>query len=381
MKQKKKIAIVTNSTWNVFNFRLNLVRKLKAEGFEVIVIAPLDEYISYLNKASLVKHIPLKSLDRKSTNPIKDGFLFLEFMRIFRKEKPDLIIHYTIKPNIYGGLAAYFSGKKFMGVVTGLGYTFLNDGFIKKMVDQLYRWSFGRAEKVLFENNDDRRLFIDHKIADHKKCITVNGCGVNLHHFKPGNTPKQDEEKRIFLFVGRLLYDKGIVEFVEAAKHVKEKCPTAEFWVIGELDTNNPSTIRKDQLLEWIEAKTIIYHGTTKDIRKFFRKVSVVVLPSYREGLPKVILEAMAMALPIITTDTAGCRETIMDDEPSNGLLVPLKNIEKLAAAIEKMSNMDYDKLREMGQKGRKFVSRKYSDQVVTSQFMEIIEEVLEKDK
>jgi len=380
LKRRKstKVALVANSTWNIYNFRLNLIKRLEKEHAEVIVIAPVDEYIHYLNKASNIRHIPVKNLSRKSTNPFKDLFLFIELFKIYKRERPDLIIHYTIKPNIFGNLAAALSKILSICVVTGLGYTFLNGGLARKISTFLYRISLKFSQKVLFENEDDRALFVKEKIVSQQNSISLNGCGVNTKHFRPAPRNRRDD-KLVFLFIGRLLYDKGIVEFVEAAKRMKSQFNDVEFWVLGELDYGNPSAISKNQLLSWVDQKYIIYHGTTSDIKSFIKKSDVIVLPSYREGLPKVILEGMSMGKPIITTDTAGCKQTV--DPGKNGLLVPVKNVSELVDAMAYMNKLEDIDLEVMGKLSRKKAVREFDDKIITTAFIDIINDILPKSK
>jgi len=263
-------------------------------------------------------------------------------------------------------------------VVTGLGYTFLNGGLAKKISNFLYRISFRFSQKVLFENPDDEALFIDTKIVSKNNSVALNGCGVDTKFFRPISQNNKDG-RLVYLFIGRLLYDKGIVEFVEAAKRMKAKFDNVEFWVIGELDYGNPSAISKDQLLNWVDQKFIIYHGTTTDIRSFIKKSNVVVLPSYREGLPKVILESMSMAKPIITTNTAGCKQTV--NQGKNGLLVPVKNVPELVNAMTYMNELDEIDLEVMGKLSRKKAVQEFDDKIITSQFVEIINDLLPSSK
>ena len=205
----------------------------------------------------------------------------------------------------------------------------------------------------------------------------MKGCGVNTNYYRPLANGRKNG-KRVFLFIGRLLYDKGIVEFVEAAKILKSKIKNTEFWVVGELDSGNPSAIDKEQLVEWINKKDIHYCGTTKDIRGYVKQTDVVVLPSYREGLPKVILEGMAMGKPIITTDTAGCRETVEEDV--NGYLVPVKDAKQLANAMMKMALQSGEDLERMGNASREKTLEIFDDKIIANQFMEISDEILETE-
>ncbi|MEM1323858.1 MAG: glycosyltransferase family 4 protein [Bacteroidota bacterium] len=365
---------MANSTWNIYNFRLNLIRHFAQRGLKVVVIAPVDEYIHYLDKIAGITHIPLKSLSRSSTNPLYDLQLAFELMGIYRQVRPDMVIHYTVKPNIFGNLAARMLGIQSICVVTGLGYTMLHNGLIKKLTTQLYRLSFKFASKVLFENSDDQLLFIEKGLARAEKCMTVNGCGVNTKLYRPSSKTHLLNHK-VFTFIGRLLYDKGIVEFVEAAQQLRKRCPESIFWVIGEIDERNPSFISKSQLVEWIEDETIRYFGTTKDVRKFIRQSDCIVLPSYREGLSKVILEGLAMGKPIITTDTAGCKQTV--DQGKNGFIVPVGNSDALSLAMETFCNLKPDEIEAMGQYSRRVAISRYDDAIVVEQYDQLVQSLL----
>ncbi len=373
MRKKYKIAIVANSSWNVYNFRLNLLKKFKAERLEVIIIAPVDEYIAQLKKEHSDRHIPLKSLSRKSTNPSKDLMLTWELYRILAKEKPDVVINYTIKPNVFGNIAAKLAKVKSICVVTGLGYTFLKEGLIRTIANTLYKASFLFADKVIFENQDDQKLFIEKRLVKANKTLSVKGCGINTKHYKPGSDPQNKD--LVFTFIGRLLYDKGIVEYVNAAKIVKQTYPNATFSVIGELDIENPSTISREQLVEWIEKEYIQYQGTTSDVRPFIKDSDVITLPSYREGLPKVVLEGMAMGKPIITTHTAGCRETV--DHGKNGLLVPIKDAEALANAMLTMIEISPEERQSMGHQSRLMAISTFDDEHITNFYLGVIDHIM----
>ncbi len=372
--KKAKIAIVANSTWNIYNFRLNVIKLLIQNNFEVIVIAPVDHYISYLNQFSEVRHVPLRSLSRKSTNPLKDINLTRELYQIYQKENPDLVIHYTVKPNVYGGFAARRCGIKYLSTITGLGYTFLHDNFIRKVTQWLYRMAFRHSEKVIFENQDDRTLFIEEGIIRPEAGISLKGCGVDIQHFSPNGYVKP-ENTLIFTFIGRLLYDKGIDEFVRAAEIVKKDFPNAEFWVVGDIDEENPAAISHDQLLEWMQRRIIRYFGPTDDVRYYIKQSDCIVLPSYREAIPRVVQEGMAMRKPIITTDTPGCREAV--EEGKNGFLVPIKDAASLAKAMLRFRELSPEQKRAMGEYGRQKAEREFDDRLISRQIFDIIEEVL----
>ncbi len=359
---KRSIAIVANSTWNIYNFRLNIIRKLLDENYEVTVIAPLDEYIGYKEKFPKVRHIPLKFLSRDNTIPIKDIRLLFELKKIYKKINPDLVLHYTHKPNIYGGVAAKLNSIKSIAVVTGLGYAFIHKGIINSFTKKLYAFAGRFHSRIIFENEEDLQYFLDEKLTNFEKGIAIKGCGVDTAIYLPyPNGEKKD--KFIFTFIGRLLYDKGIVEFVNAAKSIKSKRKDIQFWVVGELDKENPSMVKKSTLLEWIERGDIVYHGFLKDVRPLIAQSDCVVLPSYREGMPRIILEAMSMAKPVITTKTAGCREPVVEGE--NGFLVNVGDTEDLVAAMEKTAALNSDKRHKMGDFGRKMAIKEFNSEKI----------------
>ena len=369
---RKKVLFVDNSTWNIYNFRLNLIKRLKSEGYEVVVVAPVDEYIHYLNESYFTKHIPLKFLAPQSKNIFRDLLLIIELYRIFRQEKPDLILNYTIKPNIFGNFAAKLARAATVSVITGLGYTFLNKNLLTRQIPFLYKLAFRHAKKVIVYNKEDLKLLIKEKIIPSHKGKVIFGEGLNTNHYRP--LPKPNSEKFIFLFIGRLLYDKGLGEYVEAAKKIREISRNIECWVIGELHSN-PAAISKNTLVQWIENKHIKYIGTTQDVRKYVKQVDCLVLPSYREGMPRVVLEAMAMAKPIITTDVAGCNEAI--DHETNGYIIPAKNNDELAQNMLKMYTHSDLEINEFGINSRKRVLRLFDEKIITPKYIDLVNTIL----
>ena len=369
----KTIALVANSTWNIHNFRLNLLDKFISEGHNVLVIAPVDQYIEYKEKYPKVKHIALKSLDRDSTNPIKDLILIEELTRKYKRLKPDLVIHFTNKPNIFGAIAARRANIDSIAIVTGLGYAFIRNGFIRQITSALYKYTSKYHKKFIFENIEDRELFENENIITKDQGISVKGCGVNTTYFHPYEN-EEVKEDTIFTFVGRLLYDKGVKEFVDAAKILKLEYPKTQFWLVGELDPDNPATVEKDELIEWVDSDIVYYHGFQRDVRPFISKSDCVVLPSYREAIPRTITEAMAMAKPVITTNTAGCREAV--DVGVNGYLVKLKDAKDLAKSMEKIILLSTEERKSMGQSGRDIVMRQFDDRLIAQDIYDIISEL-----
>ena len=366
----KTIAIVANTTWNIYNFRLNLIKKLIDENWSVTVIAPFDEYIEYKEKYPQVKHVLLKSLERDGKNPLKDLRLLWELRNIYKKHKPELVLHYTHKPNIYGGFAAKLSGVRSMAVITGLGYAFIHNSLTTTITKWLYKLVSPFHSKFIFENEDDKDLFIKNGIVKKENAISVNGCGVDTAIFLPYPNGKP-KPKIIFTFIGRLLYDKGIAEFVKAAKNILSQRKDVEFWVVGELDKDNPSRVKKDELLEWIDEKVIVYHGFVRDVRPIIAKSDCIVLPSYREGMPRIVLEGMSMAKPIITTNTPGCRQTI--NPGINGYLVEVGNVEDLTNKMQEFLRLDHEAAHQMGARGREYAIADFNSQKIAKDLFDIV--------
>lgn len=366
-----KIALVANIAWNLYNFRRTLIEALQNAGFEVVLVAAPDDYVARLESLGC-QFVPLTQLSRKGTNPIKDIRLYREFCAIYRQIQPDMILHYTIKPNIYGTLAARKVGIKSVATVTGLGYTFLSTGLVSRLARLLYRYALKKATRVIFQNNDDLQLFVKEKLIGAEKTMLVRGSGIDTAAFSPREKSiSADKNTFIFLFVGRLLYDKGIREFLQAARAVATVQPQCKFWIVGALDTDNPSAVNADELATY--ADVVQYFGTSDAVADFVADADAVVLPSYREGLPRVMLEALSMARPVITTDAAGCRETVEDGK--NGLMIPPQNADALREAMLKMAAMSADNLAAMGNYGRKMALAYFDKEVIIGQYLQLIGE------
>jgi len=337
----------------------------------VSLIAPIDEFTPLLKNQDGVTFIPLKSLDRDSTGLSSNYSLFREFEHVYTQIRPDVILHYTSKPIIFGGRAAYKMNIPSIAIVTGLGYAFINRGWIHRITKYLYKKSANYHQLFLFENEDDLALF-DNNIIQKGQGKSVKGCGVDEIHFSP--IPRTFETSQTtFTFIGRLLLDKGINEFVQVAKYFK-KNTKIQFKVIGQLDDQNPSKISEDKLQSWIDNEYISYVSFKKDIRTEIASSDCVVLPSYREGLPRTILEAMSMEKPIIVSDTPGCRETVVDEE--NGFLVNVRDVESLKSAVSKFMQLSSIQRNEMGVKGRKLVLEKFTAKKIANQIFDEISSI-----
>jgi glycosyltransferase involved in cell wall biosynthesis len=370
----KKVALVVNTAWNIVNFRLGLIKALIESGYQVVAIAPPDTYVDRIVQTGC-KFVPLKRLERKGTNPVRDLQLTHELYRIFKKEAIDIALLYTIKPNIYGSIAANLANIPTICTVTGLGYSFISTGLVSRIAKGLYKRAFRRATRIAFQNRDDLQLFIEQGLAKQEKCILIKGSGINTEHFAPA--PKNVETNQfIFLFVGRLLFDKGVRELLQAAKEIKEQQPEVEFWMVGALDEDNPSCISHELLIEYQKEGVVRYFGVSDKVREIMQDADVVVLPSYREGLPRVMLEALSMAKPIITTDTAGCRETVVDGK--NGYMVPIKHADALRDAMKKMLQHSKEELQDMGAEGRKMALEEFDEKIIVQHYLDEIRQMMQ---
>lgn len=366
----KKVVVLAGYAESLVTFRGQLLAAMVRAGHQVVACAP--ERPAKVVEALRALGVEYRSveLNRTGMNPLKDLGGCLRLRRLFRELKPDLFLGYTVKPVIYGSIAARLAGiPRRYSMITGLGYAFsgstLRHRLVRALVCRLFRLSLPLNDKVLFQNPDDLSLFAEEGlIASKEQGVLVNGSGVDLAAFSPAPLPPGEP---VFLLIARLLKDKGIPEFVEAARMLKERCPRARFVLLGPLDSN-PAAISARQVAEWREAGIIEYPGETEDVRPFIARASVFVLPSaYREGTPRTILEAMAMGRPIVTTDTPGCRETVVEGE--NGFLVPAKNAAALAVAMERFI-LEPGLSERMGRASLRIATEKYDVHLVNQVIM-----------
>lgn len=372
---RRTIAIVANSCWNIHNFRRPVIDILLKNEWQVLVVAPRDAYSSYIDSYPMIRHVDLNHLSRDGINPLADVRMVMELVKIYREHKPDIVLHYTHKPNIYGGFAARKVGIPSIAVITGLGYPFLRRGVLQWVISRLYRWSSACHKTIVFENMEDREYFRRLHLSGATNTISVNGCGVDTRYFSPVAQPRE-EGPFTFLFLGRLLSDKGIYEYVAAAEILQKEGKAIRCVVVGEMDPGNPATITDAQLLQWVQENKIEYAGYHQDVRPAIASADCVVLPSYREAIPRVLTEAMAMGKPVITTDTAGCREAVTDG--SNGWLVPPGDAVKLAQAMDRMASLSQDERNRMGMAGRQKTVTEYDDTLVAASILAIINQAFD---
>jgi glycosyltransferase involved in cell wall biosynthesis len=367
------IAITANTSWYLFNFRKNTIIALINQGYNVSAIAPRDEYSSKFSELGC-EFIDI-SIDQGGTNPIRDIKTFFDFYRIYRNKKFDVALNFTPKNNIYSTLAAYCHGTKSINNIAGLGILFINESITSKLARFLYKISQPKATKLFFQNEDDRKLFLEKKITTVVPNDRLPGSGVDLSRFTL--TPAPDDNKVRFLLIARMLYDKGIQQYVDAARILKNKYGTdIEFCLLGFLDVNNPSAVSSKDMNSWVEEGVINYLGVSDNVEQEIAKVDCMVLPSYyREGVPKSLLEAGAMGKPIVTTDNVGCRETV--DDGVNGFLCVPRSTESLTEKLELVFNMSHQERLVMGQNSRKKIKDEFDEQIVINKYLQAINECL----
>lgn len=370
-----KVLIAVNTAWNLVNFREGLIRALVGAGYEVVVVAPYDEYAHQLPEFSC-RYVPL-IIDNKGTHPGRDMLLIWRFFRLFQSEKPDVFLGYTIKPNVYGSIAARSLGIPVINNITGLGTSFMKAGWLNYFVRMLYRFALVRSFRVFFQNNEDRQLFVSSTLVDKTVTDRLPGSGIDLLQFVPVPLPSGVHLR--FLLIARMLRDKGVWEFVEAARILKQRGVIAEFCLLGFLDVKNPAAISRLQMDEWVAEGTIRYLGVSDNVREEIARANCVVLPSYREGTPRTLLEAAAMARPIITTDAVGCRDVV--DEGVNGFLCRPKDAVDLAEKIAQMIALSAEERELMGVRGRRKIELKYDEQIVIRKYLEVINLILQNKK
>ena len=364
-----KFVLISPKNRTVYNFRGDLIKEIIKKGYQVTVTGPDNTDVDKITAlgAEFVE-IPM---NKTGTSVIGDIKYCYKLFKLFKTEKPDVTLGYTVKPVVYGAIAAKLAGvKNINSMVTGGGYTFTAKTFKAKVlgiiVRALYKIGFSMAGNVIFQNGDDLVEFCDKKLVKKSKCHVVNGSGVNTAHFLPADYP----QKITFFMLSRLLKSKGVVEYLEAAKIVKEKHPNVRFCLLGKYETNMQDALAKEYVEQFITDGIIERFEETSDVRPYYADCSVYVLPSYREGTPRTVLEAMAMARPVITTDTNGCRETVIDGK--NGFLVPVGDSNALADAMIKFVE-NTDLIASMGAESKEYCLEKFDVNKVNEIMLSII--------
>lgn len=366
--KQKKILLSSNSAWNLVNFRKPIIEALVAAGYEVLAVAPPDGEEDRL-AAMGARFRPIR-MRGTGTSPVEDFRLLLDYIRLLRDERPAMFLGFTAKPNIYGSLAARVTGVPVAATISGLGSAFLRGGLLGGILLRLYRFALGRARAVFFQNPADRDLFIARRIVRPEQARLVAGSGIDLLRFEPA--PVDHGEGFSFLLIARLLLDKGVAEFAEAARIVRRRHPHVRFQLLGGPGGDNPSAVPQTELARWAAESIVEQLGVCDDVRPYIAAADCVVLPSYREGLPRSLLEGAAMARPLIASDVPGCRDVI--DDGINGLLSEVRSAASLAVVMERMLAMTPAQRSAMGAAGRRKVEVEFDQRLVADAYLAEIE-------
>ncbi len=369
------VLLTGNTTFKLANFREGLILRLIADGHRVTIVAPPDEYVEKILTLGC-DFVPLQ-MDRNGTSPIAEARLFFSIFNVIRRARPDVVFSYTIKNNIYGGIACRSLCIPFVPNVTGLGPIFNATGLLSFTVRTLYRVAFRKARAVFFQNSSDLELFTGSRLVSVDRVRLLPGSGVDLKRFVATPLPHSGEVIR-FLMVARLLWDKGVGVYADASRKVRETFPQVRFQLLGPLDLDSKSGISRAQLDEWISEGAVDYLGSTQDVLPFLQAANCLVLPSYyREGTPRALLEAGSVGRPIITTDMPGCRDVVLEHE--SGFLVAPRDADQLAAACETFLRLSPDEQRAMSAASRRHIEQTYDEEIVINAYLGLLAELPSK--
>lgn len=358
-----KIVFLVNHDVVIYNFRLELVERLLADGHQVVISSPYGERIEDLKALGCEYHEI--GISRHGMNPVKEIKLWLDYIKLIKKVQPDMVLTYTIKPNIYGGVACALLKVPYVANITGLGTAVENEGVIPKITILLYKIAFAGVQRVFFQNEENRRFFVDRNIAV-KKHGMLPGSGVNLQRFAVLDYPGKDTTE--FVFISRIMKEKGIDQYLEAAEYIRGKYPNTRFHICGFCEQDYEQRLRELQ-----EKEVIIYHGMVRDVKRIIGDTHCTIHPTYYpEGMSNVLLESAACGRPLITTDRSGCREII--DNGVNGFVVKQKDATDLIEKIEKFLALSWEQRRDMGLAGRVKVEKEFDRQIVVEAYMHELE-------
>lgn len=363
------ILLSVNTAWNAWNFRSGLISSMMDAGYRVIVAAPRDPHAERLVAAGC-SFIDLP-MDSNGTHPGRDLKLFGRYLALLRREAPVAYLGYTIKPNVYGSIAAQMLGIPVINNIAGLGAAFIDDSMVTRVARLLYRTALRRSSRIFFQNPDDRQLFTSAGLADPARADLLPGSGIALQRYQPVRSGACQPGGVHFLMVGRVLVNKGAVEFAEAARIVRAAMPGVRFSLLGPLNGANPNSVPMARVRAWQEEGLVDYLGAADDVRPYLADADCVVLPSYREGVPRTLLEGAAMALPLVATDVPGCRNVIEDGV--NGFLCRVRDSAALAKSMLAIAALTDEQRRRMGEAGRRKVEREFDEALVIDKYLSAI--------
>lgn len=361
----RTIMVSANQAWNLVNFRGGLIGALRARGFAITAVAPADSTYEERLRALGCAFEPIE-IDAKGVSPLRDAQLVLRYAAIMRRVRPAAYLSWTIKPNIYGALAARALDIAALPNVSGLGTAFIRTDPLTEVVSLLYRAGFARASSVFFQNEDDAAIFRARRLVRDQQVIMLRGSGIDTHYFEPGTGERVGRGH--FLMIARVLADKGVREFVEAARILKREDPRRRFTLLGHADVANRTAIQRAELDRWVRDGTIEWAPPVDDVRAMIMASDCVVLPSYREGTSRVLLEGAAMARPLVASDVPGCREVV--DDTVTGFLAPVRDAAALATAMRRIDRLDDAAWRRMGMAGRRKVTEEFSPGAVVDAYV-----------
>ena len=369
----RKVVLAINAAWNIANFRGGLIRGLQADDWEVVAMAPRDAHVPRI-EALGCRFVELP-MHGSGTNPWHDLFLYRRFKAALAAERPDAFLGYTIKPNVYGSLAAQSLGIPVINNIAGLGTAFIRTSWLTAVARQLYRAALRRSDTVLFQNDDDRRYFIDSGLVDRARTARVPGSGVDLDAFAPATLPVRAPGAPLhLLFMGRLLRDKGVVELAQAARLLKAQGINVEIGLLGFLEAANRTAISRVEVDAWQAEGILHYLGSADDVRPHIAAADAVVLPSYREGVPRTLLEAAAMGRPLIASDAVGCRDAV--DDGINGFLARVQDAVDLATQIGRFVALGDAARQAMGRASRAKVEREFDERIVVDTYRRLLRDI-----
>ncbi|MEY8688674.1 MAG: glycosyltransferase family 4 protein [Leptothrix sp. (in: b-proteobacteria)] len=368
-----RIAVVSNTAWNLVNFRRNLMLALMADGHEVIAVSPEDPHVSRLSAAG-IRHVPVQ-ISGSGTDWLTEMGSVMAMRRAFRALGTEVVLSTTPKGNLYSALACMSLGISFVPNVSGLGRAFIQTSFVTRVARLLYRFTFRHAQHVFFQNLDDQAIFLKAGLVKAEQCERLPGSGVDLGRFEAVPWPERTETEPVFLLVARMMWDKGVGEYIEAARLVRQQYPGARFRLLGFADADNPSAIGLDTLAAWQSEGIADYIGSTLDVRPHIADADAVVLPSYREGVPRTLLEAAAMGRPVITTDAPGCRDAVVPDQ--TGLICRVKDAKDLARSMLEFTALSRRERITMGQRGRERAESEFDENLVIAAYRRALAKIL----
>lgn len=372
----KKIAVIENGLFSTYTMREALMLHLINEGCEVYILTHTNRFVSQVEKMGL----RVVNIGSGNLNPYKVSKYIYNLRQALKKIKPDVCLTFSIRPAIWGNLITRQLKIPTITNITGIGPLFISNSLVYRTARTMYKKALSKTKKIFFQNYDDMNLFLENRFVKKSVAERIPGSGVDYVKFKPLTSKQKDPDIFSFLFIGRLIKDKGIFEYISAARYIRKKFPHAVFNVIGPFWTQNlkKNTITQSQLQNWIDEGVIDYHGEKKDVRKFIAEADCIVLPSYREGTSNTLLEAASMGKPVIATNTTGCKEIVTDTV--TGFLCNVKDEHDLAAKMEQMILLSVDERNEMGKKARIKIIKEYDKQIVIDAYSKAIGDVFAKD-